>query len=101
MRPGVQHGTLDRIADNGAGAQAQAFGAAAHRAAPDRVECGCPDNTGQRAAIADDGDIDGKLVTPGNELARTVERIHQDERVRQCRQSALRGGFLRDHRETG
>ncbi len=71
---------------------------AARAAAPDETQCRRPDDADDRNAVAHQRDIHGVFVAPGEELARPVERIDQEER------GAGRFGpvrFLRDDRYAG
>ena len=67
-------------------------------AAPEVAALGRRDHAGDRRAVADNGDIDGVLVAPGNEFLGAVERVDQDEAAVERRHLALGDGFLGHHR---
>ncbi len=52
-------------------------GAAALRCGIEQVKCRCQHDAKYRAAVFDQRDVDGELAVSGNELAGTVEWVHQ------------------------
>src|SRR5258708_38760180 len=68
-------------ARGGAGGEAQPLGPPAFDPAPQQSLRGGRDNAEAWTPAPHDRDIDGEFVPPGNELARAVERIDQNEAV--------------------
>src|SRR5437762_1841096 len=70
-----------RMSDIVAGTELQQFRALVRHASPDQPACRRREQPHDRPAAMDDRDIDGVFVAPGQYLARSVERIDEDECV--------------------
>ena len=63
--------------------QTHPLGAAADDAAPEQAERGRADDAEQRHALRHQREVDGELVAAGDELLGAVERVDQEEAVRE------------------
>ena len=85
--PGADRDALARCRGFRAGRNCKSLGTLSDRACPDRAERRRCDHAGDRRAVINQRDIDRVFGHAGDEFARAVERVDQQERVsahRQC-----------------